>query len=83
MTLAIRALPLAFPLLLLAACNSGNESGSKGTTHAIPENQGMREGTGVGDNAPGGSYAPASQPSGTAATGNPAGAMNQPPTGSP
>lgn len=73
---------LALPALLLAACDNKANEGSTGAVQDIPENSGMSVGTGVGDNAPGASDAPAVQ-SGSEPTGSAAGAMNQPATGSP
>jgi len=78
-----RLVPAILPaFVLLAACNSGDDSGSRGATNSIPENSGMQAGTGVGDNAPAGSSAPDAQGGGDGTqTGNPAGAMNYPATG--
>jgi len=52
-----RSAAFALPLLLLAACHKQDDTGSRGTTNNVPENSGMGDATGVGDNAPGGSDA--------------------------
>ena len=73
----------AFAVLSLAAlagCSNKSEQGSQGTTQNPPENQGMREGAGVGDNAPGGSDSGPIQ-NGAAPTSTSGDAMEYPATG--
>lgn len=69
--------------LALAACSDESQEGSRGATQNIPENQGMRAGTGVGDNAPGGSDAPTPPAMENGATSRPGGAADYPATGRP
>ena len=88
----MRPLPLllAAPLLLapplaLGACNRQSPEGQgNANPGAIPENNGMGQaGTGVGDNAPGGSEGAAPDRTPVKPTSTPGGAADYPATGKP